>query len=207
MTNHVLCGAKRRNGEICKRLPSKGKKRCKFHGGASTGAPKGNQHNKKAGSLYSKFLTEEEEQLLPLLDLDKIDSELELCKIRLMRVLKKEQEQRELLDEQALELEELTESPVLLGGLPDDEGETIQVKSYKKRDYETLIDRLTARIQSLTTQRNMLVGQTIDIEIKRLQLQRLQEKQVDENFQSLTAPTFVIQPVISANAIDSTDTD
>ena len=33
----IRCGARTRRGTACQKLPMKGKKRCKFHGGSSTG--------------------------------------------------------------------------------------------------------------------------------------------------------------------------
>lgn len=43
------CGAKTRKGAPCKSHPVTGRKRCRMHGGASTGAPKGNRNAWKHG--------------------------------------------------------------------------------------------------------------------------------------------------------------
>lgn len=87
-----------------------------------------------------------------------------------MRALKAEAEQQEQIDK--LELEAYTESPALIGGIPDDE-ELITVKQFKRRDYMSIIDRLTARIESLETRRASLVQMSLDAERKRLELDKL----------------------------------
>ena len=44
------CGARRRDGTPCLRLPASGKRRCRQHGGApGVGAPKGSQNARKHG--------------------------------------------------------------------------------------------------------------------------------------------------------------
>lgn len=48
------CGAKTRGGEPCKRRPVAGKTRCRLHGGASTGAPKGNTNGVTHGAYRSR---------------------------------------------------------------------------------------------------------------------------------------------------------
>jgi hypothetical protein len=86
----ALCGAsKRGNGEPCKRHAIPGSSRCKLHGGKSTG-PKDQRGNKNAarpGSIYSQFLTEEEQADFNAAQLDQIDDELRLTKVLLGRVL------------------------------------------------------------------------------------------------------------------------
>jgi hypothetical protein len=167
-----LCGAKTRNGGTCKRSPLAGKNRCRLHGGASKngGAPQKNKNAVKDGNIYSQFFTDEEKQLSTELELGSLDDELRLTKIRLMRALKAEAEQQEQIDK--LELEAYTESPALIGGIPDDE-ELITVKQFKRRDYMSIIDRLTARIESLETRRASLVQMSLDAERKRLELDKL----------------------------------
>lgn len=48
------CGAKTRSGKPCNNKPIAGKKRCRLHGGLSTGAPKGNNNSLKHG-MYSRI--------------------------------------------------------------------------------------------------------------------------------------------------------
>lgn len=164
-----LCGAKTRNGGTCKKNALIGKTRCKLHGGKSTGAPKGNKNNLKAGGIYSQFLTDEERAISAEMELGNLDEELKLCKIRLMRALKAEAEQQAQVEEfDKLELEALNESPSLIGGLPDND-ELIQTKQFRRRDYGTIIDRLIARIESLETRRASLIQMSLDAERKKLE--------------------------------------
>lgn len=52
MTPRPVCGAKKRNGVACKRLPSVGRRRCKYHGGATLSAGPG--HPTWKHGRYSK---------------------------------------------------------------------------------------------------------------------------------------------------------
>ncbi|OLF37995.1 hypothetical protein BTW00_02215 [Psychrobacter sp. C 20.9] len=49
-----ICGAKTRAGKPCKKTPIAGKKRCRLHGGLSTGPSKGSRNNLKHG-IYSRI--------------------------------------------------------------------------------------------------------------------------------------------------------
>lgn len=49
-----ICGAKTRSGKPCNNKPIAGKKRCRLHGGLSTGAPRGNNNSVKHG-IYSRI--------------------------------------------------------------------------------------------------------------------------------------------------------
>ena len=167
-----LCGAKTRSGSPCQ-SKAMANGRCRMHGGKSTGAPKGNKNNLKAGGIYSQFLTDEERAISAAMELGNLDEEIKLCKIRLMRALKAEAEQQAQVEEfNKLELEALNESPSLIGGLPDND-EIIQTKQFKRRDYGTIIDRLIARIESLETRRASLVQMSLDLERKKLELDQL----------------------------------
>ncbi|WP_143425473.1 HGGxSTG domain-containing protein [Gilliamella sp. Nev5-1] len=166
-----LCGAKTRSGSPCKsKAMTNG--RCRMHGGKSTGAPKGNKNNLKAGGIYSQFFTAEERQISAELELGSLDDELRLTKIRLMRALKAEAEQQERLDE--LELDSYSESPAIISGFPDND-EIVRVKQFKRRDYVSIIDRLTARIESLEMRRASLVQMSLDVERKQLENKELSE--------------------------------
>lgn len=48
------CSARTRSGTACRLPPVSGKKRCRFHGGLSTGAPKGNQNALKHGMFTAE---------------------------------------------------------------------------------------------------------------------------------------------------------
>lgn len=84
------CNAKTRAGTPCKRSPLAGKRRCRLHGGASTGARKparpGNQNARKHG-LYSNTLTDDEKALLELMPVGTLDDEIALARVLLQRTL------------------------------------------------------------------------------------------------------------------------
>lgn len=153
-----LCGAKTRSGEPCrsKAMPNG---RCRMHGGTNKGAPKGSQA--KAGALYSDYYTDAEKLLAEELELESIDAELRLCKIRLNRALKLEAEQ------EGLELERIVETPAIVGGVPitdDPDVPPVQQKTFVRKDYEPIIQRLLGRIESLTLTRQKLVsGMKLDL--------------------------------------------
>lgn len=166
-----LCGAKTRSGSPCKsKAMTNG--RCRMHGGKSTGAPKGNKNNLKAGGIYSQYFTAEEKKISAELELGSLDDELRLTKIRLMRALKAEAEQQEQIEQP--ELDSYSESPAIISGIPDNE-EIVRVKQFKRRDYGTIIDRLTARIESLEMRRASLVQMSLDVERKQLENKELSE--------------------------------
>ncbi|WP_313240384.1 HGGxSTG domain-containing protein [Stutzerimonas kunmingensis] len=106
----ALCGAKTRSGEPCKRHAIPGSKRCKLHGGKSTGAP-GNKNAAKPGSIYSKYLTDEELADFHAAEIDQIDQELRLTKVLLNRVLMAKADGYDLLADRYLaRIESLTKT-------------------------------------------------------------------------------------------------
>ena len=171
----AFCGAKTRSGHTCKNS-AMANGRCRMHGGKSIGA-KNNKNNLKHG-IYSKFITDDEWQAVEQSELDSLDDELKLCKVRLLRALKAENEQGNLGDE-ALELIRKTVEPPIIGGMPitpddgDDDVAEIVKKSFEKRDYNSIIDRLIGRIQSLTHSIQDMQSKAIDIEIKQIELDKI----------------------------------
>ena len=139
----ALCGAKTRSGEPCKRHAVVGSSRCKLHGGGASKANKGNKHAATPGSIYSQYYTEEENALASQMELGKVDEELRLTRIRLMRALAREAEFGN-----TLELDSEKREPVIVDGAALAGIEQVTTNS-KVRDYSALIDKLTARIESL----------------------------------------------------------
>lgn len=145
------CGAKTRgSGEPCKRHAVPGSKRCKLHGGKSTGAPKGSKNAAKPGSIYSKYLTAEENETLGQIELGRVDDEIKLTRIRLMRALARENEYGNTLEIDSEKVE-----PLEIEG--KDTGVSKTTTTSKVRDYAGLIDKLTARIESLERTRAELL--------------------------------------------------
>ncbi|WP_434676215.1 HGGxSTG domain-containing protein [Pseudomonas sp. D3-10] len=139
----ALCGAKTRSGEPCKRHAVPGSSRCKLHGGGASKANKANKHAAKPGSIYSQFLTDDENAILSTIELGRVDDELRLTRIRLMRALNRENEFGNELEIDSEKLE------------TGENGGTTTTS--KVRDYSSLIDRLTARIESLERTRAELL--------------------------------------------------
>ncbi|WP_232341280.1 HGGxSTG domain-containing protein [Burkholderia pseudomallei] len=94
------CGAKTRAGTPCKRSPLAGKRRCKLHGGTSTGAGRparpGNQNARKHG-LYSNRLTDDEKELVALMPVGTLDDEIRLARMLLMRTMEAEETDERLM--------------------------------------------------------------------------------------------------------------
>ena len=203
----AFCGAKTRSGHTCKNS-AMANRRCRLHGGKSTG-PKnnhGNQNTKKHG-IYAKFITDDEWQAVEKSELDTLDDELRLCKVRLLRALQAENKQGNLGDE-ALELIRKTVEPPIIGGVPimpddDDDMAEIVKKSFEKRDYNSIIDRLIGRIQSLTVTRQDLVSKSIDIELKQIELDKV--KLADEKTQA--KPTQIVINVQDGRRDAKTDAE
>lgn len=173
----ALCGAKKRsNGEPCKRHAIPGSSRCKLHGGKSSGPQNlsGNKNAAKPGSIYSQFLTDEENNLLASIELGRVDDELRLTRIRLMRALSRENEFGNTLEIDSEKLED---------------GE--RTTTNKVRDYSGLIDRLTARVESLERTKE-------DLETRRLTNEKLRRELEDPN-KGLPEPKQVIIGVEDAS--------
>lgn len=84
-----ICGAKTRAGGRCRKLPAKGSKRCKLHGGKSTG-PKDQTENTNAVAhgFYSDALLPEERPLYERAEIGSLDDEIRLAKVKLFRFVK-----------------------------------------------------------------------------------------------------------------------
>jgi uncharacterized protein YjcR len=95
MAEKRRCGAKRRNGEPCRKWALKGKKRCRIHGGASTGAPKKNKNAVKTGeyeTIWLDVLEPEEVEMFENMAIDAIkqlDDDIKLINIRIRRMLER----------------------------------------------------------------------------------------------------------------------
>lgn len=183
----ALCGAsKRGNGEPCKRHAIPGSSRCKLHGGKSSGPKeqRGNKNAAKPGSIYSQFLTDDENDLLAGIELGRVDDELRLTRIRLMRALARENEFGN-----TLEVDSEKEEPIQING--KETALTSITTTSKVRDYSGLIDRLTARVESLERTKE-------DLETRRLTNEKLRRELEDPN-KGLPEPKQVIIGVEDAS--------
>lgn len=191
----ALCGAKTRSGEPCKRHSVPGSTRCKLHGGKSPGAAKGNRYAARPGSLYSRFLSDEEQGIAASIELGNVDEELRLTRIRLMRALQREQDKGD-----TLEVESETTEPVEIDGEPT--GGDLIKRTAKVRDYSALIDKLTARVESLEARRVALVAAALDAEIKQLEIEKRRAELKDPD-DDIPSPVKVVVEVRDARKPDA----
>ena len=136
-----ICGAKTRSGEPCKKPPLNGKERCKLHGGASI-----SNKNAQTHGIYAQTLSQDERDQWGGLQLGSVDDELKLCRLRLLRALKAENE-----NGAKPELDEIT----LKTGK---EGQPEAEKKFRRRDYMGIVDKLMGRIESLEKTRAALIA-------------------------------------------------
>lgn len=95
MSEVKYCGAKRRNGEPCKKFALKGKNRCRIHGGLNKGAPKGNKFALKHGqyeTIWLDTLEPEEVEMFENMAVDalkQLTDDIKLINIRIRRMMKR----------------------------------------------------------------------------------------------------------------------
>ncbi|TWI52971.1 hypothetical protein IQ22_02806 [Pseudomonas duriflava] len=134
------CGAKTRSGQPCKAhaMPNG---RCRKHGGASTGAPKGNQNARKHG-IYSDTLTADEQGMWDEINVGTLDDDIKIAKLQLRRALIAQAKAEE---GDGLDLDVETDS-----NGPSGSTKTTQ---RRRRGYEDIINRLLGRIGDLEAKR------------------------------------------------------
>jgi hypothetical protein len=150
-----ICGAKTRSGAPCQRPALAGKKRCRLHGGASTGAPKGNKNSLKHG-IYSRVIREEDREIYDSVAtaLGSLDHEIAIVRMQLHNTLEAQNNARRDAEEGAktggLELQKFHEREASEFTAGDEH-------VYERVDYNGHIDRLTARIAMLEKTRAELI--------------------------------------------------
>ena len=135
----AICGAKTRNGQPCNNK-AMANGRCRMHGGSSKdgGAPKNNKSAVKAGSIYSKYLTDEENTFVDEVETGDLTHEIKLAKLQVHRI------QREMqATKSGVELELSSASVSEVNGIKTT---TMQKQ---RRDFHGLLDRALARVASL----------------------------------------------------------
>lgn len=139
------CGAKTRAGGRCSRLGMLNG-RCYFHGGKSTG-PKDTTKtalNAVKHGIYTRHMTDGERADYAAVQLGTVDDELRMTRIQLARALA-----AQAASKGQLEISEVVTHRVIGPGSRRDVTKIV-------RDYTPIIDRLTARIESLEKTRAML---------------------------------------------------
>ena len=142
----MICGAKNRLNEPCKKWAIKGKARCANHGGLSKGggAPKGNKNAIKHG-IYSSKLSSEEMEDFKSIELGSVDDELLLMRILLARELDKEAKEAG-----KPELKEVIKNEGGGFAIPS------ETRKSKVKDYDVSIEKIIGRIESLEKTRLLL---------------------------------------------------
>lgn len=149
--NHPVCGAKNRQGQPCQRPPSKGKTRCKLHGGAT---PKG-QKNAQTHGIYTKTLSDEERVMYDSIQIGNVDAELRFVRIMLNRAIEENAAYRhEPNNPKNLAGFELTEITRVTG---DGRGKAKTNVTQHRPDSFARIDRLMGRIGTLEKIRAELI--------------------------------------------------
>jgi hypothetical protein len=135
------CGAKTRSGTPCQSQAMENG-RCRMHGGTSTGAPIGNKNAAKHGIYSTALLPGEDECAGDLRNsIGAVEDELFITRLRLRRALKAEAD--------AIQSNNflVIDSEVQRDG--DGKAYAAAETHLKRVDYTAIIDRLTARIESL----------------------------------------------------------
>ena len=157
------CGAKTRGGGVCQRHVVKGGKRCKLHGGVSTGAP-GNTNAAKHG-FYSDALQADERVLWERVEIGSIDDEIRLLRVKLHRLVK--------LSGSA-EVADLVDAAI--------EVTRKQGEEYD-REAEAVVPYDKLEIKTKAARYGDLIIQAIG-EIRKLELQRLQMKLLEKKIEN-----------------------
>jgi len=142
--------------------------RCRLHGGKSYQI-KGNKHAMKHG-IYADGLTDEEKEIQDKIQVDDLEDEIRLCKLRIRRamVARKEVEADLTNPSVGFEVSEVrqyqseSEKANAPEGQdkPDSSTQTRREMVRKRPDYDAIIDRYMGRLGSLLRTRAELLGAT-----------------------------------------------
>ena len=145
------CGAKTRTGAPCKAPVVKGMKRCKRHGGKSTGpiVPNSVQNATKHG-IYGRHVRPEEKETFDAIQTARgtLDNEIDILRLQYDRVLAAQERASEARD--GLELVKRHDREASEYG-PGDEA------VYERVDYNAHLVRLASAIEKLETKRAELI--------------------------------------------------
>lgn len=159
----LKCGAKTRNGGRCQRAGTGAGNRCRKHGGASTGAPKGNQNNLKHGLhsnlLFASFTKEQLDYLdeMPMDTMTQLENEIRIITAREIMML-----------ERMKKLEEEDYSTITIEEVEIQNGNRIsnQVKKTKESNQQ-LIVKMQEAITKVQLQKLKMINQKAQLEAQR----------------------------------------
>lgn len=149
----IICGAKRKSdGGPCQAGVVPGKKRCRLHGGLSTGAPLGNTNAVKHG-LYSQYLKPEDQERWDTIQIGTLDDEIKVTRIQISRCIK----ELERLDGLASDSQEQLENDTVTLTV-DQAGNKITVATKKRKDVLRRYNFLIESVRKLELARLELGG-------------------------------------------------
>ncbi len=156
-TKDQRCGAKTRVGNPCRKHPVPGRKRCRLHGGCSTGprdpAKLGGNANAVVHGIYSQRLAPEEEALVDEIRAraGTLDEELVVARLQLRRAVMAQDDIQGVSaedDSTGFELSEVKSEGDLLG--EGESGMLCKRTTVRRRpDFRAVIDRLLGRVAHL----------------------------------------------------------
>lgn len=143
------CGAKTRLGKKCAQGGLENG-RCRFHGGMSTGAPKGNKNALKHG-IYASAISADEVTLWGEIEIGSVDDEIRIAKLQLFRAVNaqtKADESGEIEIESTYSLVSKDEKDAKKGSV---------ATTRKRRPFEDIIHRMLGRVGDLEAKRAELL--------------------------------------------------
>lgn len=163
----ATCDAKTRFGTPCKHPPGWGTDhvgtgRCKLHGGASPGAPKGNKNAVTTGereAVWLDVLPADEQQVYRVIDTDKLkqlDDEIRLTTIRERRMLQR----IENLKQSAFTLVEYTET------IGEEKGNDVNLLAEKRQATLGQIQHIEEALTRVQAHKARLIRDKHDIEVQ-----------------------------------------
>ena len=163
------CGAARSTGGYCKQSPVPGQTgglphRCKHHGGASTGAPEGNDNAFKHG-VYSALIKPGEEELFEGMKAGDLEHDIKITKLRLYRALMAKAKQED--DLSVLGVSEQQDALVLDQVFQESGKGGKKVSVTKKRvDFDRNINMIINQLCKLENQRTQTMAVSNDLSPK-----------------------------------------
>jgi uncharacterized protein YjcR len=157
------CGAKTRSGKPCQQVGHGAGNRCRKHGGASTGAPKGNKnattHGRFEQIMFSSF-TDEEKELIENTELDpmkQIDDELKIIIVREKRML----ERYKKAQENDYTITQIEETQIQSGNRQTNEKKTI------KENNDIFLHKMETELNKVQNMKLKLLAQKAQLEAQR----------------------------------------
>ena len=154
------CTGKNRAGEQCGNPCVPGKTKCYYHGGKSTGPPKGSQNGLTHG-FYARGLHKREKERWAAIPLGTIEDELRMARVKLNRAweAQKKWEEQQERDPSTLDVEGVHET---LSQGTDDKGKKIASMTRRtirrKRDFSDEIAKFTRLVANLEKLRAELLS-------------------------------------------------